>query len=291
MNNIINKYNKAKMLSYYEKAGPDYSHWSKNFNMHFGYYTKGVNPFNREAMLENMNSKVLDALVAEDDSHSILVDLGCGLGATLRSARRSLLTTQLYGITIVPWQVEQANQLNNQHPATKSISIIEGDYCHTPFANNSVDRILAIESSCYAPGSSKKPLLKEIHRILKPGGRFVIVDGFRKNNRPLKGIVKKAYQTLCRSWVLQQLGNIKQVERCLEDLNFSQVQVDDLSWNVAPSVAHVPFTVITFLIKQLVLGSNEMNEERLNNLKSPLLTMIVGLARNDFGYYMISANK
>lgn len=291
MNDVIDTSYKAKLLSYYEKAGPDYSHWSKNYNMHFGYYAMGMNPFNRRAMLENMSRKVLDKLAIVDDPTAILVDLGCGLGATLRSARKRYSCLHLHGITIVPWQVEQATHLNAHHPDTQSISIVEGDYCHTHYPDNSVDRILAIESSCYAPGSSKKPLLQEIHRILKPGGRFVIVDGFRKSDRPLRGILKKAYRSLCQSWVLEQLGNIQRVERYLKHLNFSQIEVKEMSWNVAPSVAHVPFTVLTFLIKQFMMGRNKMNAERWNNLKSPLLTMIVGLARKDFGYYMISVKN
>ena len=37
---------------YYEEAGPDYAAWSPNFNMHFGFFRRGMNPFDREAMLE-----------------------------------------------------------------------------------------------------------------------------------------------------------------------------------------------------------------------------------------------
>jgi len=36
----------------YAEAGPDYASWSAAFNMHFGFFRWGMNPFNREAMLE-----------------------------------------------------------------------------------------------------------------------------------------------------------------------------------------------------------------------------------------------
>jgi hypothetical protein len=29
---------------YYSEAGPDYAAWSREFNMHFGYYRAGANP-------------------------------------------------------------------------------------------------------------------------------------------------------------------------------------------------------------------------------------------------------
>lgn len=47
---------------YYEEAGPDYAAWSPNFNMHFGFFCQGMNPLNREAMLEQMNYEVLQRL-------------------------------------------------------------------------------------------------------------------------------------------------------------------------------------------------------------------------------------
>jgi hypothetical protein len=50
----------ASFQRYYEEAGPDYAAWSANFNMHFGYFRWGMNPFDREAMLEEMNRQIFD---------------------------------------------------------------------------------------------------------------------------------------------------------------------------------------------------------------------------------------
>ena len=36
---------------YYEEAGMDYAAWSPAFNMHFGWWRRGMNPFRREPML------------------------------------------------------------------------------------------------------------------------------------------------------------------------------------------------------------------------------------------------
>src|SRR5262252_8260329 len=93
---------------YYSEAGPDYAAWSREFNMHFGYYHAGANPFDREAMLEQMNAEVLARLHLDGIAEPQLLDLGCGLGATLRSFSRRLSHPKLWGLTRVPWQVEQA---------------------------------------------------------------------------------------------------------------------------------------------------------------------------------------
>ena len=75
---------------YYREAGPDYAAWSREFNMHFGYYRAGLNPLRRESMLEQMNTEVLVRLNVNHLAEPQLLDLGCGLGATLRSFARRL---------------------------------------------------------------------------------------------------------------------------------------------------------------------------------------------------------
>ena len=89
---------RASFQRYYEEAGPDYAAWSPHFNMHFGFFRWGMNPFKREAMLEQMNREILHRLHLdrEPSAHASaraparILDMGCGLGATLRSFARRL---------------------------------------------------------------------------------------------------------------------------------------------------------------------------------------------------------
>ena len=123
---------------YYEEAGPDYAAWSPHFNMHFGFYRWGMNPFRREAMLEQMNMEVLNRLHRPTASSAVVsarvLDMGCGLGATLRSFARHLPHSDLSGITLVPWQLERGRQLNQACPnAETSLSLSEitnTPHCH-----------------------------------------------------------------------------------------------------------------------------------------------------------------
>src|SRR5215813_1441756 len=101
------------LVRYYSEAGPDYAAWSPSFNMHFGYWAWGLNPFDREAMLERTNGEVVARLdVGSGASH--VADLGCGLGATARHLTRRYLRARVTGLTIVPWQVEQARRLGSE---------------------------------------------------------------------------------------------------------------------------------------------------------------------------------
>jgi len=59
---------KVSLEEYYTEAGADYAAWSPEFNMHFGYFRWGMNPFDRERMLEQMNVEVLHRLHLERET-------------------------------------------------------------------------------------------------------------------------------------------------------------------------------------------------------------------------------
>src|SRR5215469_12165406 len=61
---------------YYEEAGPDYAAWSPAFNMHFGFFRRGINPLDREAMLEQMNAEVLSRLQLRATPSPRILDMG-----------------------------------------------------------------------------------------------------------------------------------------------------------------------------------------------------------------------
>lgn len=183
---------------YYSEAGPDYAAWSPEFNMHFGYYRAGANPLNREAMLEQMNAQVLVRMPLDGIAEPQLLDLGCGLGATLRSFARRLPSARLFGITRVPWQVEHARILNEAAGCGERVRVIEGDYQDTALPSSSYDGVYAVESSCHARGADKGVLLGETYRLLRPGGRLVVADGFLASGRFLTGLQERIYPDAMR---------------------------------------------------------------------------------------------
>ena len=82
-----------EVVTYYEDTGLDYGQWSREYNMHFGYYRFPMNPFGREKMLDKMNQVVIDnlGLTGED---KLVYDLGCGLAAPCRSFAENIPVRQ-----------------------------------------------------------------------------------------------------------------------------------------------------------------------------------------------------
>src|SRR6185295_14166631 len=99
---------RQEILSYY--TGLDYSEWSPECNMHFGYYRFPLNPLQREKMIEEMNVQVFKHLGLKSDD-KLVYDLGCGFAAACRSFVERFPDKKVKGVTIVPWQVSRASEL------------------------------------------------------------------------------------------------------------------------------------------------------------------------------------
>ncbi len=257
----------------------------------FGYYRAGLNPLRREIMLEQMNAEVLVRLKFEGIAEPHLLDLGCGLGATLRSFARRLPQAWLLGITRVPWQVENARALNHAAGCGERVRVLEGDYEETPLPSASYHGVYALESSCHAHGADKGALLSEAHRLLRPGGRFIVADGFLTNDRFANALQQRIYRKLCECWVIEQLAQLDLFRARLEALGFTDITIEHLQMRVAPSVAHIPWVTLKFLLTDVVFGKSKMTRARWNNVLAPVLLPLVSAPLGPMIYCMITATK
>jgi SAM-dependent methyltransferase len=282
--------NSASFQRYYQEAGPDYAAWSANFNMHFGFYRRGMNPFFRESMLEQMNQEIIRRLRLASGGSPRILDMGCGLGATLRSIAKFHPEADLNGVTLVPWQFEQGHALNQSRPSTARIQISLGDYEHTGFSASSFDAVYALESSCYSHGANKSMFLQEAHRILRPGGRIVVADGFLGPGK-LRGPQQRICKTLCDCWAIDTLGEIEAFTREIERIGFSDIVVEQVQARVTASIFHIPSVTLKFLLTDVVFGKRKMTRARWNNVLAPILLPFVGYPIGPMAYYIVSATR
>ena len=271
-----------QIIQFYDEATIDYEHWSKNCNMHLGFYRWGINPFDREKMLEQLNLEIGARLQINPNEKTILIDLGCGVGAVSRTIAKNYSKTKIKGVTLVPSQIEKGTKLNIEANLHSQIEMLYGDYSDLPFADAIADGAWAVESACYANGADKENLVIEMTRVLKKGSRFVIADCFIKQpEKEFNFLIKRLYPTICKNWILPEMFGLNQFIATLEKHGFQDILVEDISWRVAPSVAHAPFAVASFLIKKFMAGE-KLKPQSKKNLKASLLTVPLGLNRSKF---------
>ena len=276
------------IIDYYTEAGPDYEYWSKNFNMHFGYAAKKWDCLSREKMLQRMNQFVLDSLILRPGND--VLDMGCGLAATIRYGAKKYPQVNFKGVTITPWQVKKSEEMIRQLNINNA-SIIHGDYNQLPIASNTIDAAFGLESICHAEGTNKSKPLSEAYRVLKNGGRFTMIDGFiKKPEGELSPTIRKMYNLVCQNWALPSFGNINEVVFQMKSIGFRELEVEEISWKIAPSAIHSPFLSLFFLIKSF-FKREKLKKQNWNNLKACFTIFFLGLSRKSIGYYRITAKK
>jgi hypothetical protein len=128
-------------------------------------------------------------------------------------------------------------------------------------------------------------------RILKPGQRFVIVDGFLKRHPDsFSALLRYCYREIIRGWALPSFPLLPAFLERLEKEGAEHIEVRDLSFRVAPSVMHSPFTVVFFLLKKMMQGE-KLNAVRIGHLKACFLGLVLGMHRRSFMYAMVRGVK
>ncbi|PTX60920.1 cyclopropane fatty-acyl-phospholipid synthase-like methyltransferase [Kordia periserrulae] len=277
--------NKEQIINFYDKATDDYRFWSKDLNMHFGYFVPfKTNLLKRDRMLNQMNAEIFKRLQIKNQKKHI-VDLGCGMGASIRHGIENHPKLAITGLTISSFQVEKGNELLNSERAT----ILNRDYRNTFLKENTFDGAMAIESLCHSGCSTDA--LQETYRILKPNAMFVIADAFTKKDlEQMNPLAKYTYQGLCDSWSLESLGNIHRVIDDMKTIGFKDIKVQNIWYRVAPSVLHVPFAISGFILKKL-FKKEPLKPESKKNLKGSFFALLSSLSLTNFGYYIITAKK
>ena len=288
---------RQRVLDYYNAATDDYRAWSRGFNMHFGYWRFGLNPFRREPMLHELNLQALARLDLPRDRPARLADLGGGTGATARAAVARYRRLDVDVVTLVPKQVALGRLANADAPRGNAITMHCADYAATRLPSAAFDAVCAIESACHAEGATKALLLREAHRLLRPGGTFIMVDAMLLDELPTRGLLARLtgaiYRRWCTSWAVPEMCRSDLLPGALAAAGFAPAAttIEDWSWRIAPSVAHVPFLATRFAITELVKARGHLPPWRWRHIVASLLTPLIGLRRSALRYVAVVARK
>ena len=129
-------------------------------------------------VLRNMNSrhsKVTDwglsqASIGKQD---VILDVGCGGGRTVSKLAAIAPQGKVYGIDHSTESVAMAMRTNKQWIDIARVEVREASVSRLPFSEGAFDVITAVETHFWWPALPTD--LREVLRVLKPGGRLIII--------------------------------------------------------------------------------------------------------------------
>ena len=171
--------NETDVVNLYDSLSPVMQIATGGLMLNFGYWTDKI----KDPVSAQKNLCDLFGKLAELETANTALDVGSGLSAPAIFWRNLYEKLNLYCVNI------NYNQLHFSGPE-KNLEFINSTSTKLPFADNSVDRVLALESSQHF-----KPLedfISESKRIMKKSGIFVL-----------------ALPVICSDVSIRQLGILK----------------------------------------------------------------------------------
>ena len=187
--------------------------------------------------------KIISEIGEKTEKKGLALDIGCGTGFVMRIAERHF--SKVYGVDIT-------KEMLDQIPKSKKLFPMIGDSENLPFEDNTIDACFTYSFLHHL--HDLKRTLKEIHRVLKPGGVYFNDQDFNrayfalsqdkaiKNNKKIsaefktpKTIEKEVAekyglsQKTVRLAEFQEMKNggftTKELEKHLMDAGFSKIEV------------------------------------------------------------------
>ncbi|MEL4894467.1 class I SAM-dependent methyltransferase [Crocosphaera sp. Alani8] len=142
----------------FEKKASFFDRWAPNYDIIF-----------TTIFYQSLHKRLLSYINLPHPS--FVLDLGCGTGRLLNRLAKNFPNLQGIGADLSPQMLKQARATNQHHPR---LIFTQGNAESLPFANNQFDAVFNTISFLHYPNPQK--VFREVSRILKPQGKFYLVD-------------------------------------------------------------------------------------------------------------------
>jgi ubiquinone/menaquinone biosynthesis C-methylase UbiE len=133
------------------------------------------------AMRRQAIPELHEVFAGRDQRKLRLLDVGCGTGRFLDFVKQAWPRLPVTGLDLSEAYVREAKR----HLERWSwISLIVGNGEEIPLANETQDAVTSIFTFHELPPGVRRTLFREFARVLRPGGRLVLVDSIQRGDKP-----------------------------------------------------------------------------------------------------------
>lgn len=254
-----------KVAAYYDETILVYKYfWSdpKTLSAHAGVWEQDVQT-HREAHHTGNRMLAERAAIA---AHDHVLDAGCGMGGSAIWLAETY-GAQVVGIALSRSQLREARRAAAQRRVDHLVSFSRQDYTALALEDASFDVVWAFESVCHA--LCKRDFLVEAFRVLRPGGRLVMADYFRRA-RPLSPDDEKCFHRAVSGSAVRDLDTPEEFFAAMRDVGFRDISFEDRTDQIERSLRKLyHFALLTlpaaWLAHRLGLVSKVLAEGSISN--------------------------
>jgi len=117
--------------------------------------------------------------------HDAVLDIGCGGGRTVSKLAAAATQGKVYGIDYSDASVAASRRTNAKQIDSGRVEIRQGSVSQLPFPDGVFDLVTAVETHFFWPNLPED--MREVFRVLKPGGAFIIIAEVYKGGKMAEG--------------------------------------------------------------------------------------------------------
>jgi ubiquinone/menaquinone biosynthesis C-methylase UbiE len=153
--------------------------------------------------------------------NAFILDLGCGGGKAVQELTRISLSGKVCGIDYSEEMVQLARKINKKFIENGHVEILHGSVSSLPFSDGMFDYVTAFEAYYFWPNLIDD--LKEIKRVLKPGGTLLIANEVYKHEKFEKRNLKLA------KWGDMMLHTPEEYRGFLTEAGYMAIEIDEVA--------------------------------------------------------------
>ncbi|WP_217213447.1 class I SAM-dependent methyltransferase [Streptomyces sp. AC550_RSS872] len=156
-----------------------------------------------------------------------VLDVACGTGHTTRRiAEQGAFAT---GIDLYPPHVAQAVQRHGDRPRIRFLQADATDLRSAPasFGNAAFDKVHCLEAAFHFGPDGRRAFLEETYRLLKPGGRLVLVDFAWATGDPAEINAADPGRVVRDTWAFEEFEPLVRYIRHAIDVGYRPCRVHD----------------------------------------------------------------
>ncbi|KOS60315.1 class I SAM-dependent methyltransferase [Lysinibacillus agricola] len=138
----------------------------------------------------------------------IVLDIGCGGGKTLQTLSKINPSGKIYGIDFSEQAIKDSIKTNRKDVANGKVIVKQASVSSIPYTDKFFDTITALQTHYFWSDLAND--VKEVFRVLKNGGKFIIISELYKINYHMK-----AYKTK------------PEIKKLLESVGFQTVHIQE----------------------------------------------------------------
>jgi sarcosine/dimethylglycine N-methyltransferase len=187
-------------------------------DIHIGIYDSPVEPI---ANASQRTVREMAAWLPDLTSDYTVVDIGAGDGGAARFLARTY-GCRVTCVNLSGTQNSRNRKLNEKFGLEDKVEVLHGCFEHLPVPSNTYDVVWSQDAILHS--GDRLGVLREVRRVLRPGGRFIFTDPMQADNCP-PGVLDPVYAR----WNLADLSSPRYYRTMLAQLGFRELKSLELT--------------------------------------------------------------